>query len=90
LKELWTIGEKKFAPSGIAIHPATKDIYVISSAGKQLLILSAAGKIKSSHKLNSKHFTQPEGISFSANGDLYISNEGKGGNGNILLFRYKK
>ena len=90
LKELWKIDEKKFAPSALAIHPVTHDIYVISSAGKQLLVLSADGNIKESHQLTSKQFKQPEGMAFAANGDLYISNEGKGGEGNILLFPYQK
>ena len=88
-KELWMIDEKKFAPSALAIHPVTKEIYVISSAGKQLIILSADGKIKGSHQLISKYFIQPEGMAFAANGDLYISNEGRSGKGNILLFRYR-
>lgn len=90
LEELWTIDEKKFAPSALAIHPLTAEVYVLSSAGKELIILTSEGKIKQSHKLPGKHFKQPEGMAFAPNGDLYISNEGKGGNGNILLFRYQK
>lgn len=90
LKELWKIDEKKFAPSALAIHPFTNEIYVISSVNKQLLVLSEDGKIKASYELTSKEFKQPEGMAFAANGDLYISNEGRGGDGNILLFRYQK
>jgi DNA-binding beta-propeller fold protein YncE len=90
LKELWKIDEKKFAPSALAIHPLSNDIYVISSVNKQLLVLAEDGKIKESYELTSKQFKQPEGMAFAANGDLYISNEGRGGDGNILLFRYQK
>lgn len=90
LKELWKIDEKKFAPSALAIHPLTHEIYVISSVSKQLLVLSVDGKIKETHQLTGKQFKQPEGMAFAANGDLYISNEGRGGDGNILLFRYQK
>jgi DNA-binding beta-propeller fold protein YncE len=90
LKELWKIDEKKFAPSALAIHPVTNEIYVISAISKQLLVLSVDGKIKESHQLTGKQFKQPEGMAFAANGDLYISNEGRDGEGNILLFRYQK
>jgi DNA-binding beta-propeller fold protein YncE len=90
LKELWKIDEKKFAPSALAIHPLTNEIYVISSVSKELLVLSADGEIKASHQLTRKEFKQPEGIAFAPNGDLYISNEGRGGDGNILLFQYQK
>jgi WD40 repeat protein len=90
LNELWKIDEKKFAPSALAIHPLTNEIYVISSVHKQLLVLSSDGTIKETHQLTSKQFIQPEGMAFAANGDLYISNEGRGGDGNILHFRYQK
>lgn len=77
-----------FEPSGIAIHPITGDTYIISSVGKALVVLDSQGEIKHLQSLNHKGFKQPEGICFTKNGDLFISNEGRGGKGNILKFNY--
>jgi uncharacterized protein YjiK len=71
-------------PSEIAVNPITGDIYLAEAVNPQLFILDATGKIKARHKLNGNVFTQPEGLAFSPDGELYISNEGKEGSGNIL------
>lgn len=64
-----------FRSSGIDIHPISGDIYVLSSFSKTLLILSETGEVKNKVQLNEAIYHQPEGICFSPNGDLYISNE---------------
>jgi uncharacterized protein YjiK len=66
----------KFKPSALAIDPLTQDMYVLASAGKLLVVLDSNLKIKAAINLPSKKYAQPEGICFSTNGDLYISNEG--------------
>ena len=73
-----------FAPSEIAIHPQQGDIYLTDGSSPGLLILDKAGNAKSYTELTGKEFTQPEGIAFSPNGQLYISNEGTKNPGNIL------
>src|SRR5690606_15856876 len=82
--------EIDFNPSGIAIHPFSKDIYILSSAGKTLIVLNYAGQIIHIEKLQKEIHRQPEGIAFDADGTLYISNEGKGKDqpGNIYRFNY--
>ena len=77
-----------FDPSGIAVHPITKNIYILSSVGKMLVECNPKGKLQKVDNLNYSHVQQPEGISFDINGDLYISNEAKGGKFNILKFNY--
>ncbi len=77
----------KFSPSGIAIHPRSKEIYVLSSSKKMLLIMNAAGKIQYLAKLDKKAHRQPEGITFGKDGTLYIANEGKGGHGRIYVYK---
>jgi len=79
--------ETSFKPSGIAIHPVFGDMYIIANVGKLLIVLDRHGKITDVQDLNIKIFRQPEGICFSPSGDLYISNEGAGGKGNILKFK---
>ncbi len=76
-----------FRPSGMAIHPLTGEIYIISSVGKLLIVLDREGFILEAQALDPKLFRQPEGICFSPDGDLYISNEGNGGKGYILKFK---
>ncbi len=82
-------GIKKFAPSAIAIHPITKNRYILASSGKLLVTLDTEGKVIAHKKLNKKLFKQPEGIAFMPDGTLYISNEGRSGKANILRFRYE-
>jgi DNA-binding beta-propeller fold protein YncE len=76
-------------PSALAKNPKTGEWYVLSSANKLLLVTDANWKIKEAHKLNSSTFSQPEGIAFDQQLNLYISNEGDEVNdGNVLKFRY--
>ena len=66
----------KFKPSALAIDPLTQDLYILAAAGNLLVVLNSDYKIKAVEKLPAKIYAQPEGICFSQNGDLYISNEG--------------
>lgn len=76
-----------FSPSGIAIHPFSHQIYVLSSALKRLAVLDyATGNLLYAVRLNKHVMPQPEGISFDANGNLFICSEGRKGEG--LLFRF--
>ncbi len=79
-------GNIVFQPSGVAVHPISNHIYILASVGKLLVVLDRDGRILEMQPLNKNIFRQPEGICFDANGDLYISNEGKGGKGTILVF----
>lgn len=74
----------KIKPSDIDVHPVTGDLYILDGPGSQLLVMGSDGTIKNLYQLNKSDFQQPEGISFTDTGDLYISNEGKGGTGNIV------
>lgn len=87
------VGSKKIQnalqPSEIAVNPLTGVIYLTEATNPQLLELKADGSIKSRHKLDSKIFTQPEGIAFGPGGELYISNEGKKLAGTIMQVNIK-
>lgn len=91
LIKLFQPGEEfVFGPSGIAVHPQTNNVYIISSVGKLLVVLNRKGKIKHIIKLKKKIHQQPEGIVFDSTGTLYISNEGKEGKARIYKFAYNK
>lgn len=79
-----------FSPSGIAIHPKTKDFYMISSQGKLLIIFNENKELQEVHFLDEKIHRQPEGICFAPNGDLFISNEGKGLGAKIMKYDKRK
>jgi len=83
-------GDLSFQPSGIAIHPITGNFYVLGSVGKLLLVFSREGEMLAIIDLKSKVHPQPEGICFSPDGTMYISNEGDGGDGTILKFKPNK
>jgi uncharacterized protein YjiK len=80
----------EFGPSGIAVHPLNGHIYIVSSVNKVLLVLSADGKILDMVKLDKTLFQQPEGLCFSPDGTLYISNEAKDNpTASLLVFKMK-
>ncbi|RFS18949.1 hypothetical protein DVR12_25410 [Chitinophaga silvatica] len=78
-----------FKPSGAAIHPIEKRLYIVASVNGLLVISDLQGHIQEAYNLKHRLFLQPEGISFAPNGDLYISNEGGyDGTASILKFTY--
>ncbi len=83
--------EIEIYPSSIAVHPISKNIFVIGTrAGRVIVELLPDGTILHVNRLTNHLFIQPEGITFNNNGDMYIANEGKNEAANILLFKYKK
>lgn len=80
----------KFFPSSVAVHPFTGSIYVISAIDRTMAVFSPKGDIIDFYLLDKQKFNKPEGITFLANGDFVISNEGEGTVPTILKFAYKK
>ncbi len=66
---------EKFAPSGIAVHPKSGNIYILAHQGRLLLVLSPDFQLLSSNILPKFVFSQAEGICFDKNADMYISCE---------------
>ena len=81
----------EFGPSGIAVHPLTGHLYIVSSVNKVLLVLSPKGSIVEIVKLDKTLFPQPEGLCFGADGTLFISNEAKENpSASLLVFKMEK
>ena len=72
------------------MHPLTGEWYVLTSAGKRLLITNRQAQIIGTVPLDPKQFRQPEGICFAPNGDLFIASEGDGKKGSVMRFGYRK
>ncbi|MBN2738780.1 MAG: SdiA-regulated domain-containing protein [Spirochaetales bacterium] len=82
----YKLKESPFQPSAIAQRPGTDHLYILSSVNKALLIIDKKGNILNYYSLPAQIFTQPEGISFSPEGELFISNEGKDSSATILYY----
>ena len=65
----------QFNPSAVAIHPITKNHFILS-ASHRLLIEYQQGKLIAVYPLPATIYYKPEGLCFTNNGDLYISSEG--------------
>ena len=80
-----------FKASAAAVNPLSGDLYIISAIQSLLLITSPEGKFKEVYKLNPEIYKQPEGITFTPQGDMVISNEfSEIGVATLLLLRNKK
>ncbi|WP_017259022.1 SdiA-regulated domain-containing protein [Pedobacter arcticus] len=76
---------KTLNPSEIAINPKTNDVFVLEGKRPKLLTLGINGQLKKLYMLDKAIFTQPEGLTFSPDGRMFISNEaGKNSKANIL------
>ncbi|WP_018341542.1 SdiA-regulated domain-containing protein [Cytophaga aurantiaca] len=71
-------------PSAVAIHPVSKDIYLLASIEKRLIVLNSDWKLLAEYELDRTYFLQPEGITFDPTGNLYITNEGGGGSPTLI------
>lgn len=77
----------KFAPSAVAVDPKSGHIYLLSTTGRMLVVLDRdLGTIISVAYLPRAVFTQPEGMTFDDDANLYISSEGRDDRGAIMRF----
>ncbi|MCH2023023.1 MAG: SdiA-regulated domain-containing protein [Saprospiraceae bacterium] len=75
-------------PSAIAVHPITKNYYILSAISNTLIVMDRSSNIKHIKRLSKKQFEQAEGIAFSTDGDLFISSEGLKKKARIYKFDY--
>jgi uncharacterized protein YjiK len=76
-----------FEPSEISIDPFNNDVYILSSVGKTILQLDEDGTIISAYHLDPEIYKQPEGLTFSADGNMFISDEGREGKANLIRIK---
>ena len=79
-------GGAPFKPSGLAFHPATGELYVLSAVRRALIVLSPEGELRAAVALPARLYPQAEGIAFAPDGTLFISSEGDGTAGTLLRF----
>lgn len=74
-------------PTALAIHPLTKDLYILSSINNVIIVYGQDKLLKKVISFHGPEFSQPEGLSFNSKGELYISNEGHKNQGNIIKIK---
>jgi hypothetical protein len=66
-------------------------LYIISAINKVLVVTDVNGRFKNAVKIDEGMFKQPEGITFTPQGGMFISNEAADvGVADILYFAYNK
>ncbi len=77
----------KFGPSGIAkSHAGT--FFIIASDGEAIVEINSVGKVLEIRRIPRKTNSHPEGIAFFRNRDMILCNDGQGGKGTIVLYKY--
>lgn len=77
----------KFMISEIALHPFTKQLYLLSANDYLFFIFNMNGEVEHIEALNPKTFNKSEGLTFLNNGDMLISNEGQNKKPTLLRFK---
>ena len=68
----------KLRYSSVGVHPSTSHYYLLSAVDRNLLVVDRQGNLIDLVTLDVKLLPKPEGITFMANGDMWLSSEGKG------------
>jgi uncharacterized protein YjiK len=78
-----------FSPSGIEYNFKTGTFFILSSHVKAIIEISPDGKILNGVLLSGKTHKQPEGITFTDDMKMIISDEGRGGHGTVTIYNLK-
>lgn len=80
-----------FKASAAAVNPVNHELFIISSVNKMMLVIDSSNAVKASYTLDKGLFKQPEGMAFTDDGKMIISNESAGiGAANLLIFKPTK
>ena len=85
-KEGRSVNALKLRLSSVAVDPRTDQYYLLSAVDRTLLVLDRQGELVALEQLDPALFPKPEGITFMSSGEMVISNEGKDGRPNVLVF----
>lgn len=77
---------ENFKPSALAVHPTTGEVYVMSSVRNAIAVVRPDGQIAGVVELPEATNAQPEGLAFTSDGTLYLSNEGPEGPATLQRF----
>lgn len=85
--EFFLIKDDTFAPSGIEYNSKTNSFFILSFKGRMIVEISFDGKILNQYLLNPKKHRQPEGIAFTRDNRLIISDEAAGKKATLTIYQ---
>ncbi|MBL7697185.1 MAG: hypothetical protein JNK79_03475 [Chitinophagaceae bacterium] len=74
-----------FQPSDLDINPRTGLLYIIDGTRRQLLRMRMSENIRDLKNMNREKFFQPEGITFTPSGELFVASKGDRDEPGMLL-----
>lgn len=84
-------GASKFKPSAASINPVTGELFILSAINKVMVVADRRGVLKEVYHLDPALYNHPEGLAFSPNGGMFISNEaGTTEPATILYYQFNK
>jgi uncharacterized protein YjiK len=78
LGEFFLIKDDTFSPSGIEYNQAQSTFFILSFKGRMIVEISEAGTILNIYTLDPENHRQPEGITFTQDNLMIISDEAAG------------
>ena len=80
------INSKQFQPSGIERHPLSGNYFVVAARQCAVAEITAQGQVLAVAKLAAKRHPQAEGITFTADNTLVLSDEGAGKRATLTFY----
>lgn len=80
------IGGKKFQPSGIERHPVSGNYFVVAARQRAIAEVTPGGQVVAAKQFPAQWHRQAEGITFAADGELIVADEGAGGKARLTLY----
>ena len=77
---------KKFQPSGIELHPASGNYFVVAARQQAIAELTPAGQVLAVRRFSAPWHRQVEGITFAADSALIVADEGAGKKARLTLY----
>ena len=75
---------KVISPSGIEIHSVSGKLYITDGKASKIIVIDKQGVLQQVYRLDKKVLQQPEGITITSDGHLFVASEGKKGPGKIV------
>ena len=77
---------KKFQPSGVERHPVSGNYFVVAARQGAIAEIAPGGKVVAVKQFPAQWHRQAEGITFAADGELIVADEGAGKKARLTLY----
>ena len=80
------IAQTKFQPSGIERHPASGNYFVVAARQRAIAEITPDGQVLGVRQFPAQWHRQVEGITFAADNDLIVADEGAGKKARVTIY----